>query len=61
MGSESIVWIGRHDNVGIRFRVVPAASETMPLISGPDDDPPVHYTMVYEGKSLEARFGFGLG
>ncbi|KAJ4189609.1 F-box domain-containing protein [Fusarium falciforme] len=47
-GSESIVWIGRHDNVGIRFRVVPAASETMPLISGPDDDPPVHYTMVYE-------------
>ncbi|KAI8723354.1 F-box domain-containing protein [Fusarium sp. LHS14.1] len=47
-GSESIVWVGRHDNVGIRFRVVPAASETMPLISGPDDDPPVHYTMVYE-------------
>ncbi|RSL71976.1 hypothetical protein CEP54_001009 [Fusarium duplospermum] len=47
-GSESIVWIGAHDNVGIRFRVVPAASETMPLISGPDDDPPVHYTMVYE-------------
>ncbi|RSM19342.1 hypothetical protein CDV31_001764 [Fusarium ambrosium] len=47
-GSESIVWIGSHDNVGIRFRVVPAASETMPLISGPDDDPPVHYTMVYE-------------
>ncbi|RSL78943.1 hypothetical protein CEP51_007747 [Fusarium floridanum] len=47
-GSKSIVWIGAHDNVGIRFRVVPAASETMPLISGPDDDPPVHYTMVYE-------------
>ncbi|KAF4464746.1 f-box containing [Fusarium albosuccineum] len=47
-GSENIVWVGHHNNVGIRFRVVPAASETMPLISGPDDDPPVHYTLVYE-------------
>ncbi|KAF4982422.1 hypothetical protein FZEAL_1940 [Fusarium zealandicum] len=47
-GSESIIWVDQHKDVGIRFRVVPAASETMPLISGPDDDPPVHYTMVYE-------------
>lgn len=59
--SESIVWIGGQNDVGIRFRVVPAASETMPLISGPDDDPPVHYTMVYEGRLLEAKFGLDLG
>ncbi|KAF5243046.1 hypothetical protein FANTH_8373 [Fusarium anthophilum] len=46
--SENIIWIGTHSNVGIRFSVAPAASETMPLISGPDDDPPVHYRLVYE-------------
>ncbi|KAF4970791.1 hypothetical protein FSARC_2261 [Fusarium sarcochroum] len=47
-GSENIIWVDKHDNVGIRFSVAPAPSETMPLISGPDDDPPVHYKLVYE-------------
>ncbi|EXM00161.1 hypothetical protein NOF04DRAFT_1029265 [Fusarium oxysporum II5] len=46
--SENIIWIDTHNNVGIRFSVAPAASEHMPLISGPDDDPPVHYKLVYE-------------
>lgn len=50
--SENIIWIDTHNNVGIRFSVAPAASETMPLISGPDDDPPVHYKLVYEGMIL---------
>ncbi|KAM0563358.1 hypothetical protein ACHAPJ_001076 [Fusarium lateritium] len=47
-GSENIIWVDTHNNVGIRFSVAPAPSETMPLISGPDDDPPVHYKLVYE-------------
>ncbi|KAM5347994.1 hypothetical protein ACJ41O_007818 [Fusarium nematophilum] len=46
--SERIIWVGRDQNVGIRFSVVPGPTETMPLISGPDDDPPVHYTLVYQ-------------
>lgn len=50
--SENIIWIDTHNTVGIRFSVAPAASETMPLISGPDDDPPVHYKLVYEGMIL---------
>ncbi|KAJ4270117.1 hypothetical protein NW762_001790 [Fusarium torreyae] len=44
--SENIIWVDTHNNVGIRFSVAPAPSETMPLISGPDDDPPVHYKLV---------------
>ncbi|KAF5022296.1 hypothetical protein F66182_5673 [Fusarium sp. NRRL 66182] len=47
-GSESIIWVGSHNNVGIRFSVAPAPSERMPLLSGPDDEPPVHYKLVYE-------------
>ncbi|KAF7560346.1 hypothetical protein G7046_g3805 [Stylonectria norvegica] len=45
---ERIVWVDAAKTVGIRFRIVPAASETMPLVSGPNDDPPVSYTLVYE-------------
>ncbi|KPM40043.1 hypothetical protein AK830_g6519 [Neonectria ditissima] len=46
--SHNILWIDRFNNVGIRFRVNPAASERMPLISGPEDEPPVSYSLVYE-------------
>ncbi|KAF5673826.1 f-box protein domain-containing protein [Fusarium heterosporum] len=46
--SENIIWVGKYNNVGIRFSVAPAPSETMPLISGPGDDPPVHYKLVYQ-------------
>jgi hypothetical protein len=48
-GSENILWVDKNNDVGIRFSVALAPSETMPLISGPDDDPPVHYKLVYEG------------
>ncbi|KAF4335936.1 f-box containing protein [Fusarium beomiforme] len=47
-GLEDIMWIDTHNSVGIRFSIAPGPSETMPLISGPDDDPPVHYKLVYE-------------
>ncbi|KAF4445102.1 hypothetical protein F53441_10944 [Fusarium austroafricanum] len=47
--SDSILWVDKHNNVGIRFSVASTASGTMPLISGPDEDPPVHYKLVYEG------------
>ncbi|CAF3528569.1 unnamed protein product, partial [Fusarium graminearum] len=47
-GPESILWVDKNNDVGIRFSVVPAPSERMPLISGPDDDPPVLYKLVYQ-------------
>ncbi|CEI68945.1 hypothetical protein FVEN_g11922 [Fusarium venenatum] len=46
--TENILWVDKNNDVGIRFSVVPAPSETMPLISGPNDDPPVHYKLVYK-------------
>ncbi|KAM0294820.1 hypothetical protein ACHAPQ_002680 [Fusarium lateritium] len=46
--SENIIWVGKHNNVGLRFSVAPAPSETMPLISGPGDDLPVHYKLIYQ-------------
>ncbi|CAG7564079.1 unnamed protein product [Fusarium equiseti] len=45
---ENVLWIDKNKDVGIRFSVALGPSETMPLISGPDDDPPVHYKLVYE-------------
>ncbi|KAF9765872.1 hypothetical protein IL306_001797 [Fusarium sp. DS 682] len=53
--SEDIMWIDTHNSVGIRFSVAPGPSETMPLISGPDDDPPVHYKLVYEELLVRAN------
>ena len=47
-----LLWVDNAKNVGIRFRVVPDPSERIPLLSGPDDDPPVSYTLEYEGKFL---------
>ncbi|CAM1511650.1 Fc.00g091630.m01.CDS01 [Cosmosporella sp. VM-42] len=43
-----IIWVDNAKNVGIRFRVVPDPSERMPLVSGPDEDPPVSYTLEYD-------------
>ncbi|KAK7427452.1 hypothetical protein QQZ08_006058 [Neonectria magnoliae] len=54
--SDNILWIDRFKNAGIRFRVNPAASRRMPLISGPDDEPPVSYGLVYEGESADRKF-----
>lgn len=47
--SESILWVDVSKVVGIRCSVAPAPAERMPLISGPEDEPPITYTLTYEG------------
>lgn len=59
-GPENILWVDKNNDVGIRFSVSLAPSETMPLISGPDDDPPVHYKLVYEGL-IKVMYYYWLG
>ena len=48
---SAILWADAAKGVGVRFKVTAAPSERMPLISGPDDHPPVAYTLQYEGMS----------
>lgn len=45
-----ILWVDTAKTVGLRFKVTMGPSERMPLISGPGDDFPVSYTLVYEGE-----------
>ncbi|KEY74302.1 hypothetical protein S7711_00459 [Stachybotrys chartarum IBT 7711] len=45
---DTILWVDQGKDVGLRFSVHLAPSFTMPLISGPYDDPPVWYNLVYE-------------
>lgn len=49
---NSFLWVNHEEDVGLRFRVVMAAAERMPLISGPDDEPPVTYTLIYDGEYI---------
>lgn len=51
VGDKAVLWADASKNVGVRFKVTAAASENMPLISGPNDHPPVAYTLQYEGIS----------
>lgn len=47
--SDRILWVDAGQSVGIRFRVTPGPIEMMPVISGPDDCPPIAYRLQYEG------------
>lgn len=47
---DSILWVDRSRDVGLRFRVIPGPAERMPLLYGPEEYPPVSYTLVYEGR-----------
>ena len=49
LDDDGVLWADLGKNIGLRFRVALASAERMPLISGPDDEPAVSYTMVYEG------------
>lgn len=48
---DGILWVDEGQSVGVRFRVTPGPVETMPIISGPNDHPPVSYRLQYEGWS----------
>lgn len=49
---DGIIWVGDDHAIGIRFQVTYGPSERMPVITGPDDHPPVFYKLQYEGKEL---------
>lgn len=48
---DKIIWVDTSKDVGLRFQVISGPAERMPLISGPGDEPPVSYKLVYEGES----------
>jgi hypothetical protein len=50
---SGILWADSRKNVGLRFQVKPSGTERMPLLVGSDDDPPVSYTLKYEGRSFD--------
>ncbi|EFY98188.2 Cyclin-like F-box [Metarhizium robertsii ARSEF 23] len=45
---DKFLWVDVGKNVGLRFRVVLGPTERLPLLSGPGDDSPVSYTLIYE-------------
>lgn len=47
--SNAILWVDAAKNVGLKFRVEMGPMERMPLLSGPGDDGPVSYTLIYQG------------
>lgn len=52
-GDERILWVDSEKTIGVRFRVHLGPAERMPLISGPGDELPVSYSLVYEGKKSD--------
>lgn len=44
-----ILWADSSRNIGLRFRVTMGPTERMPVLSGPDDEPPISYKLIYEG------------
>ncbi|KAI9158267.1 hypothetical protein HJFPF1_06259 [Paramyrothecium foliicola] len=52
---EDILWVDTAHTVGLRFRVMPGPAERMPLITGPHDEPPMSYTLIYEAAELLVR------
>ena len=47
---REILWVDAKRTIGLIFKVEVGPTDRMPLITGPDDEMPVHYTLVYEGK-----------
>lgn len=46
----NILWVDANKTVGLRFRIMLGPAERMPILTGPDDEPPLTYTLVYQGK-----------
>jgi len=45
------------ENVGLKFRVIEKQVGNAPLLCGPDDEPPVAYTLQYEGMECGSLSG----
>lgn len=52
LDSNKILWVDAAKTVGVRFRVTLGPMERMPVISGPNDQPPIAYKLEYEGESI---------
>lgn len=48
---KRILWVNAGQTIGLRFKVSPGPIDRMPVISGPEDHPPVSYHLQYEGLS----------
>ncbi|XWW93934.1 hypothetical protein V2A60_001873 [Cordyceps javanica] len=48
LASNRILWLDTAKTIGLRFHVSLGPAERMPLLSGPDDDPSVSYTLTYQ-------------
>ncbi|KAF6822643.1 f-box domain protein [Colletotrichum plurivorum] len=53
---STILWLDATKNVGLRFSVTRSAQaqEPMPVLHSRCEDPPVAYTLLYEGKTLSS-------
>lgn len=47
---KRLLWADKGKNVGLRFRVFEKADTPIPILLAHDEDPPVSYTLQYEGK-----------
>lgn len=55
LDSSKILWVDSAKNVGVRFRVMLGPMERMPVISGPNDQPPIAYKLEYEELLIRTR------
>ncbi|TGJ85818.1 hypothetical protein E0Z10_g2958 [Xylaria hypoxylon] len=55
LDDSSILWADLSKSVGIRFRVL-LREDQAPLLLSRDEDPPVSYTLEYQGWSYEPKF-----
>jgi hypothetical protein len=46
---SGILWTDSSKDVGVRFRVLPKEDSRAPLLIGPNDEPPISYTLEYQG------------
>lgn len=49
---SKILWVNAGQTVGLRMRVKHGPADRMPVISGPDDHPPISYRLEYQGTVL---------
>jgi hypothetical protein len=45
---EDILWVDTAKTVGLRFKIRLGPMDRMPVLTGPDDEPPVTYTLIYQ-------------
>lgn len=48
---NKILWVNAGQTIGVRMRVIHGPAERMPVLSGPDDHPPISYRLEYQGTS----------